>query len=176
MKNLRILSLLMALVFICSCGNMETAVYNEDTVLGDGAKNVIAHGDCLNTHFGDTHDNFAAIFSFEDKLSVIEGTWTTPRAVIPAGPSLVCTDGAVMCIGGAENAPDIKAYDIYGNELETPSFVLGNEYKNIAEHIMHHEKTGDDVETMITAEENIKIMRLLEAVERAAYSGNSEAL
>ena len=144
--------------------------------LGDGAKNVIAHGDRLNTHFGDTHDNFAAIFSFEDKLSVIEGTWTTPRAVIPSGPSLVCTDGAVMCVGGAENAPDIKAYDIYGNELETPSFVLGNEYKNIAEHIMHHEKTGDDVETMITAEANIKIMRLLEAVERAAYSGNSEAL
>ena len=38
MKNLRMLSLLMALVFICSCGNMETAVYNEDTVLGEGAK------------------------------------------------------------------------------------------------------------------------------------------
>ena len=38
MKKLRILPLLMALLFICSCGAMETAVYDTDTTLGDGTK------------------------------------------------------------------------------------------------------------------------------------------
>ena len=144
--------------------------------LGEGAKSISAIGDCLNTPFGDTHDNFAAIVRFNDKMSVIEGTWTTPRAVIPSGPSLVCTEGAVICTGGAENAPDVKAYDIYGNEVEIPEFALGDEYTNIAAHIMHHETTGAPVQSMVTPEENIKVMKLLETVERSAYSGNSEAL
>lgn len=38
MKKLRILPLMLALVFLFSCGDMETAVYDEDTTLGDGAK------------------------------------------------------------------------------------------------------------------------------------------
>ncbi len=145
-------------------------------LMGDGATSITAHGGCLNTNFGDTHDNFAAIVSYPGSMSVIEGTWTTPRAVIPSGPSLVCTEGAAICTGGAENAPDVKAYDIYGKELEVPALTLGDEFKNIAAHIMHHETTGQPVHPMVTLEENIKVMTLLDAVEHSAYSGETKAL
>ena len=70
----------------------------------------------------------------------------------------------------------IDTADIYGNEVEIPEFALGDEYANIAAHIMHHETTGAPVQSMVTPEENIKVMKLLETVERSAYSGNSEAL
>ena len=145
-------------------------------LLGNGAESVSAHGDCLNTPFGDTHDNFAAILRFPGKMSVIEGTWTTPRAVIPSGPSLVCTEGAVHCTGGAENAPDVKAYDLYGKEVEVPDLPLGKEFKNIAEHLLHHEATGAPVMPMVTLEENIKVMRLLDGVELSAADGTTKAL
>lgn len=145
-------------------------------LLGDGAESVSAHGDCLNTPFGDTHDNFAAILRFPDKMSVIEGTWTTPRAIIPSGPSLVCTDGAIHCIGGAENAPDVKAYDLYGKEVAVPSLPLGKEFKNIAEHILYHETTGAPVQPMVTLEENIKVMKLLDGVELSAIDGATKTL
>lgn len=39
MKKLKLLPLLLALLFIVSCGGeLETAVYDEDTTLGDGSK------------------------------------------------------------------------------------------------------------------------------------------
>lgn len=39
MKKFRVISLFLALIVLCSCGGeMQTAVYNEDTTLGDGNK------------------------------------------------------------------------------------------------------------------------------------------
>ncbi len=31
---------------------------------------------------------------------------------------VIGTDGVIECTGGAENTPDVKAYDIYGNEVK----------------------------------------------------------
>ena len=90
--------------------------------MGDGARSVAAVGANLNTPFGDTDDNFAAIIRYDNKMSVIEGTWTTPRAVIPSGPMVMCSDGVITCTGGAESSPNVKAYDIYGNEVEIAGF------------------------------------------------------
>lgn len=81
-------------------------------LMGDGEESVMSYGANLNTPFGNTEDNFAAIVKYRDKMAVLEGTWTTPRVVIPSGPMVICTDGVVVCTGGAENEPDVKAYDI----------------------------------------------------------------
>ncbi len=133
-------------------------------LMGDGEKSVIAHGANLNTPFGDTDDNFAAIVKYADKkMSVIEGTWTTPRAVIPSGPMVLCTDGVVMCTGGAENAPDVVAYDIYGNEIEICDINPCDGFKNMPNHISYCMRTGTDVFEMLTLEKNIEIMAMLDA-------------
>lgn len=141
-------------------------------LMGDGAKSAIAYGAELNTPFGDTADNFAAVVSFDDRMAVLEGTWTTPRAVIPSGPEVLCTEGVVVCTGGAENAPDVRAFDIYGNEIEIPGVELGDSFKNMPWHLAG----GEDVFPMVTLEANVEMMAILDAVLRASKSGNTEKI
>lgn len=144
--------------------------------LGDGARSVVSAGGNLNTPFGDTDDNFAAIIRYDDKMSVIEGTWTTPRAVIPSGPMVVCTGGVVVCTGGAENSPDVKAYDIYGNEIEIPKTQFPDKFKNMPSHLANHIVAGEPVLDMLTLSENMKIMAMLDAAIRSSKSGKAEEI
>ena len=136
----------------------------------------MAYGDNLNTPFGDTEDNFAAIIKYDGRMSVIEGTWTTPRAVIPSGPMLVCSDGVIMCTGGAENSPDVKAYDMFGNELEIPENNLGEEYKNMTWQYANHAKNGTPMHEMLTLEANMDVMALLDGAIKSSASGKEEKI
>ena len=144
--------------------------------LGDGAESVISYGANLNTPFGDTEDNFAAVIKYADKMSVIEGTWTTPRAVIPSGPMAVCTEGVIMCTGGAENEPDVKAFDMYGNEIEIPKMEFNKKYKNMPEHYAHHLVTGEPVHDMLTLDANMEVMAIMDAVIKSSNSGKKEKI
>ena len=135
---------------------------------------VISYGANLNTPFGDTDDNFAAITKYKGKMSVIEGTWTTPRAVIPSGPMMLCTGGVITCTGGAENAPGVKAYDIYGNEVEMPEYSLEPKYKNMICQYANHVKTGEPIDRMLTLDENMNIMAMLDASIAASAEGREE--
>lgn len=136
--------------------------------LGKG-DSVISYGANLNTPFGDTADNFAAVIKYDGKMSVIEGTWTTPRAVIPSGPMVIGTNGAILCTGGAENCPDVAAYDMYGNKIKLPEYKLGREYSNMIWQYANHIKTGEPIDKMLTLKENIKIMAMLDAVIKASH-------
>ena len=142
--------------------------------MGTDAQNVISMGANLNTPFGDTDDNFVAAIKYEDKMSVIEGTWTTPRAVIPSGPMVICTDGVIMCTGGAENAPDVKAYDVYGNEVEIPEIEFADKFKNMPCQYANHINTGEEIYDMLTLDVNMEIMALLDATIKSCKSGKEE--
>lgn len=144
--------------------------------LGDGEQSVLSCGANLNTPFGDTEDNFAAIVKYEDKMSVIEGTWTTPRAVIPSGPMVVCTEGVVLCTGGAENAPDVKAYDMYGNEVEIPKVEFPEKYKNMPWQYANHVTTGEPIHEILTLDANMAVMAILDAAIRSSRSGREETV
>ncbi len=139
--------------------------------LGGDAKSVLSYGANLNTNFGDTEDNFAAIVKYADKMAVLEGTWTTPRAVIPSGPMVLCTEGVITCTGGAEAAPDVKAYDLYGKEVEVPGIQMGDEFKNMPWHYAHHVKTGAPIHEMLTLDKNVEMMALLDAIMVSARQG-----
>ena len=138
--------------------------------MGRDAKSVMGMGSNLSTPFGDTDDNFAAIVKYDDKLSVLEGTWTTPRAVIPSGPMVLCSEGVILCTGGAETAPDVKAYDIYGNEVEVPAFKLTDAYKNMPCHLV----SGEALHEMLTLDANIDVMAILDAAMKSSRSGKEE--
>lgn len=144
--------------------------------LGKGAKSIISMGANLNTPYGDTDDNFAAAVKYDGKMSVIEGTWTTPRAVIPSGPMMLCTNGVIMCTGGAENAPDVKAFDIYGNEVEIPDVSLEDKYKNMPYQWSNHIKTGEDIHDMLTLDVNMEVMAILDAAIKSSVSGKEEKI
>lgn len=139
--------------------------------LGDGAQSVLSHGVNLNTRFGDTEDNFAALVKYDGKMAVLEGTWTTPRVVIPSGPMVLCTDGVIICTGRAENAPDVRVYDAYGNEVEILPVEVGQEYNNMPSHYAHHVKTGAPIHEMLTLDKNVEMMALLDAIVVSARQG-----
>ena len=145
-------------------------------LLGRG-KSVFACGNNLNTHFGDTDDNFAATVRFnENKLSLIEGTWTTPRVVIPSGPSLLCSNGIIKCIGGAENAPDVVAYDIYGKEVEIPEYSFPEYLKNMPTYYAAKKKGECGEFDMVSLKKNIEIMGMLDALQKSAKEKKEEKI
>ncbi|MBO5059520.1 MAG: Gfo/Idh/MocA family oxidoreductase [Clostridia bacterium] len=144
--------------------------------LGSGATSVVSVGENLNTPFGDTEDNFAAVIRYDGKMSVIEGTWSTPRAVIPSGPMVLCTDGVIMCTGGAENQPDVKAYDIYGNEIELPDIEVGDEFKNMPWQYANYKIYGKEIHPMLTLKENMKVMSILDAAIKSSASRKEEEI
>ena len=142
--------------------------------MGGGEKTALSYGNNLNTSFGDTDDNFAAVIGYDGKMSVIEGTWTTPRSVIPSGPMVLCTEGVVMCTGGAENKPDAVAYDIYGEEIKIDDIELDSSYKNMPWHYANHILNNAPVAKMLTLDTNMEIMKILDAVMRSSKSGKIE--
>lgn len=154
---------------ICCYGCLFTRWF-----MGKGAKSIMSMGANLNTPYGDTDDNFAAIIQYDKTMSVIEGTWTTPRAVIPSGPMVLCTDGVIVCTGGAENAPDVKAYDMYGNEVEIPAYSMDEKFKNMPFHWANHIATGDAIHEMLTLDANMDVMALLDAAMKSNQSGKQE--
>lgn len=144
--------------------------------MGEGAKSVLAYGANLNTSYGDTEDNFAAIVKYENRMSVMEGTWTTPRTVIPSGPMVMCSDGVILCTGGAEDNPAVKAYDMYGKELELPEIQLGEEYRNMPWMYAHHINTGEPMPKMLQLDCNIEVMEILDAAIKSSKSGKEEMI
>ena len=156
---------------ICCYGCLFTRWF-----MGKGAESIISMGANLNTPYGDTDDNFGAIIKYDGKMSVIEGTWTTPRAVIPSGPMMLCTNGVIMCTGGAENAPDVKAFDIYGNEVEIPEVKVEDKLKNMPCQWANHMSTGEDIYEMLTLDANMDVMAILDAAIKSSKSGKEEKI
>ena len=144
--------------------------------MGDDEEKIFSYGAKLNTDFGNTDDNFSAIIKYPGKMSVIEGTWTTPRMAIPSGPMVVCTDGVIMCTGGAENEPDVKVYDVYGKEIEATDIELGDKFKNMPWHWANYVKNGEAIYPMLTLKENVKMMAILDAAMRSSKSGKEEKI
>ena len=81
-----------------------------------------------------------------------------------------------MCTGGAENAPDVKAYDMFGNELEIPENTLGDEYKNMTWQYANHINNGVSMHEMLTLEANMDVMALLDGAIKSSASGKEERL
>ena len=159
------------LLDICGYGCLLTR-----WAMGADAKSAQASASTLNTAFGDTADNTAALISYEDKLSVIEATWTMPRALVPAGPVILCTEGVIACTGLVEGTPDVQVYDMYGKELPMPELEFGDDYKNLPWHYAHAKKTGAPMEEITSLKANMEVMAILDAVIRSAESEKAEAI
>ena len=89
---------------------------------------------------------------------------------------VICTDGVVMCTGGAENAPDVKAYDIFGNEVKVPEMDLGDKFKDMPSHYAHCIKNKEEVFEMLTLDKNVEVMAILDAAIKSRKSGKEEKI
>ena len=125
-----------------------------------------------NTPYMDAPDNVAGIIEYKDSLGVYEGSWTVPQAVLPTGPIYMCTDGVLYCTPEKE----IKAMDIYGNEIELPDYNITEHIANIADHYAYCKKNNLPLIKTITLDYNIRVMALLDASVKSAISGKKEPI
>lgn len=135
---------------------------------------VMSVGENLNTPFGDTEDNIAAILRFEDGFAVAEGTWTTPRRRMPTGPEIICSDGVVWCDGVPDGEAFVSASDIYGNDVDAVHQEDDERFRNMPWHYAAHVKQGMPMHETLTAEFNADIVAMIEAAERSNESRKAE--
>ena len=137
---------------------------------GNDALSVTASAGNYATDFSDVYDNAAAIVKYDSSISVLEGTWTTPSRVIPAGPILYGTEGVLFC-EKANGVPVARACDIYGNDIELPFNDYPDYMKNIATQYAHFVKTGESVHNTLSLDFNMRVMKLLDGALRSAECG-----
>jgi len=157
-----------AFLDICCYGCMYSRLVNKEKPVS-----VYAYGTNLNTPYCDAEDNVVAVIKYPDTMSVVEGTWTTPNAVIPSGPILYCTNGVIYCT--KENGvPGVKAMDLYGEPVEIPEVEFPAHMKNIAWEYAHHVKTGEPVHETLTLQYNMEVMALLDTAIQSSKTGKEE--
>lgn len=155
---------------ICCYGCMYSRLFNKENAIS-----VMAMGVNLNTSYANTEDNTVAIIKYPSTISVVEGTWTTPSAAIPAGPVLYCTNGVIYC-EKVNSIPVIKAIDIFGNNVDVPDIKYPAHMKNIAYEYAHHKMTGEPVYETLTLQRNLEVMALLDAAICSSKSGITESV
>ena len=157
-----------AILDFCCYGCLLTSWYNSEA-----PEYAYTQGVNLAHPFSDIFDNGVAIVKYPSSVSILEGTWTTPSCGIPAGPSVHLSDGVIECVRENDSVV-VKAYDIYGNQIEIENAVLDEKFKNIASMYAHHVKTGEPVHETLDFKNNMKIMALLDSVARSTESGCRE--
>ncbi len=132
-------------------------------LLGELPEGISAFGANLGTPYADCEDNTAAIFRYDGKMSTAEGSWTIPRVIVPAGPQLLCTEGALVCAGGADAGQHIEAYGFDGAPLELPEYTAPDSMKNMPWQIANHVMKGEPLFETLTLDFNVEVMRMLDA-------------
>ena len=123
-----------------------------------------------NTPYMDAPDNVAAIVEYKNSLGVYEGTWTTPQISLPTGPIYNCTNGVLYCTPERE----IKAINIYGEEIELPEYEIPEHISNIADHYAYCKRNNLPLIKTVTLDYNIRVMALLDASVKSSESGKKE--
>ena len=123
-----------------------------------------------NTPYMEAPDNVAAIVEYKNSLGVYEGTWTTPQISLPTGPIYNCTNGVLYCTPERE----IKAINIYGEEIELPEYKIPEHISNIADHYAYCKRNNLPLIKTVTLDYNIRVMALLDASVKSAESGKKE--
>ena len=136
---------------------------------------VYSYGANLTMPFAKCEDNVAAILRYDGALSVCEGTWTTPRARIPAGPEMICTDGVIYCEGGPDGKAEVRVIDYKGERVEYALPEDISPYANIAECYSDHVLRGKEMPRVLTTEFNLDIVSVIDAADLANKEGREIA-
>lgn len=123
-----------------------------------------------NTPYMDAPDNVAGIIEYKNSFGVYEGTWTAPQASLPSGPIYNCTEGVIYCTSNKE----IKAMNIYGDEIKLPEYEIPEHILNIADHYAYCKCNNLPFIKTVTLDYNIRVMALLDASIKSAESGKKE--
>ena len=136
-------------------------------IFGKMPLSIAAMGINLATPYCDAEDNTAAIFRYENAMSTVEGTWTIPRRIVPAGPQVLCSEGAVWCAGGADAGQHIEACTLSGEDVAIDAPEFPDSMKNMPWHIAAHVMDGAPLFETLTPAFNLEVMKMLDAAVRS---------
>lgn len=136
---------------------------------------VMAVGANLNTPYGNVEDNVAALLRYERGFAVAEGTWTTPRVKMPAGPEVVCRNGVVWSDGIPDGKSVAAAVNESGERVTVPALPEGAMCKNMPWQYAAFRNEGRPMFEPLTAEFNADVVAMIEAARRSGESRCAEA-
>ncbi len=136
-------------------------------IFGKMPRSVSAMSANLATPYCDAEDNTAAIFRYDSAMSTAEGTWTVPRRIVPAGPQVLCTEGAVWCDGGSDAGQHIEACSLSGEDVPLSPLPICDSMKNMPWHIAAHVKNGTPLYETLTPVFNLEVMKMIDAAMRS---------
>ena len=157
-----------AFLDMCCYGSMASVWF-----AGDMCRSVAAMAGNFAHGFADVEDNGALLLRFPSSVAVVEGTWTTPAAALPAGPEIYCTEGAILC-ERRDGGVRVKLVGILGDVeyLDPPE--NDPALSNMACAFAAHRLNGREMPPIVRLSENLKAMAVLDAGLRAAKSGKFE--
>lgn len=130
----------------------------------------------LGTPFGDIEDNIAALMRFGDKFAVLEGTWTTPRRRMPAGPEAMCENGVIWCEGNPDGTSDAVAIDMYGEDIPLDVLPFNEDMKNMPCMYAAHKLRGVPMHETLSAEFNRDVVAMIAAARRSNETHKAEKI
>lgn len=135
---------------------------------------IVAEGQNLGTPYADTEDNTAALFRYDGAMATAEGSWTIPRLLVPSGPQMLCSEGAIYCGGGADEGQFAAACSLSCEDVALPEYEHPYSLKNMPCHIASHVLWGTEILETLKPDFNLDVIKMIEASKRSAESKKEE--
>ena len=123
--------------------------------------------------WGDADDNAAMIVRYPELMAVLEGSWTIPVGGTRPAPTLYGTEAMAEC-RDAEGGVEITVRDFYGHTKILPIRKPHPYWKNMPCAYAHHRLTGEPMPRVLSIQENLDVLAILDAGVRSAESGRAE--
>ncbi|MCB9151611.1 MAG: Gfo/Idh/MocA family oxidoreductase [Caldilineaceae bacterium] len=156
-----------AMLDYCCYGSMLSRWY-----IGEQAQAAVGMRANLNSSWGDADDNAAMIVRFPHALALLEASWTTRAHGVSPGPIVYGTQGTLIIERKEQQVVRLETGKEAGKEFALDALPSGR--ATIAEELIHHLDTGDDLHPTLQLGLNLEVMAILDAGVRAADSGQLE--
>lgn len=145
--------------------------------LGKKASSAVAMKKNLISSFAPVEDHTAAVLDFGDSLAVLEGTWATfSSGNIDCGPILFGDKGTLVANRLGKSVALYLERHVTEPTRVVPLDPLPEGRATIADEFIHGIETGEPFADFFDPNYNLDAMSALDAVRRAAESGNTELL
>jgi len=125
------------------------------------------------SQWGDAEDNATMLVRYDNAFATVESSWTTYNELLPKGPMLYGTQGA-MLLGELDGKAVVKVVEPTGNVVFEKPDSLPEHQQDIAKAFVYYLDTGKYPHMLLEPDINLHGMAILDAGLRSADSGKME--
>ena len=157
-----------AMLDYCCNGSMAGAwLFNAN------AKCVMGMKSNLNSPWAEADDNAFMLIQFPQAVAVVEASWTTKHNGVENGPIVYGTDGTLVASTYKET---VRIEGAGGRSGTVELAALPKGRATVAEEMVHHLDTGEELHPILTPELNLSSMAILDAGIQSAQNGVLQAV